>query len=62
LASQFDNPVQYMGWHKKYKNTSKGIVFMNQEGFYEVLVGEDLADANSGVRMYKVSDLLVNNK
>ena len=58
-ASQFDNPDQYMGW---YKNSANGIVFMNEDDFDEVLVGEDLADANVGVRMYKVSGMLVNNK
>lgn len=61
-ASQFGNPDQYMGWYSKYKHSSNGIVFMNERGFDEVLVGEDLADANVGVRMYKISGLLVNNK
>ncbi len=61
-ASQFDDPNQYMGWYKRYKNTSNGIVFMNEEGFDEVLVGDDLADPNVGVRNYKISGLLVNNK
>lgn len=61
-ASQFDNPDEYMGWYKKYKNSSNGIVFMNKEGFDEVLVGEDLADANAGVRMFKLSGILFNNK
>ena len=51
-----------MGWYKKYKNASNGIIFMNEEGFDEVLVGEDLADPNVGVRNYKISGLLVNNK
>jgi hypothetical protein len=47
-ASQFDNPDQYMGWYRKYKNSANGIVFMNDKGFDEVLVGEELADANVG--------------
>ncbi|MBK7636483.1 MAG: hypothetical protein IPJ13_21060 [Saprospiraceae bacterium] len=61
-ASQFDNPDQYMDWYKKYKNSSNGIVFMNEEGFDEVLVGEKLADANVGVRMFEMSGILFNNK
>ncbi len=61
-ASQFDDPNQYMGWYKKYKNASNGIIFMNEEGFDEVLVGENLADANVGVRMYEISGILFNNK
>lgn len=62
FASLFKDPNEYMGWYKKYKNSSNGIVFMNDKGFDEVLVGEDLADPNVGVRMFKVSGLLVNNK
>lgn len=61
-ASQFDDPNQYMGWYKKYKNSSNGIVFMNEEGFDEVLVGEKLADPNVGVRMFEMSGILFNNK
>ena len=61
-ASQFDDPDQYMGWYKKYKNASNGIIFMNEEGFDEVLVGEDLADPNVGVRMFEMSGILFNNK
>lgn len=61
-ASQFDNPDQYMGWYKKYKNASNGIIFMNERGFDEVLVGENLADANVGVRMFSISGMLVNNQ
>lgn len=62
FASKTKNSDEYMGWYKKYKNSSNGIVFMNEEGFDEVLVGEDLADANVGVRMFKLSGILFNNK
>lgn len=61
-ASQFKDPDQYMGWFKKYKNKSNGIIFMNEEGFDEVLVGENLADPNAGVRMFEMSGILFNNK
>lgn len=61
-ASQFKDPNQYMEWYKKYKNTSNGIIFMNKEGFDEVLVGDNLADPNVGVRMFEMSGILMNNK
>lgn len=61
-ASQFKNPDQYMEWYRKYKKSSNGIVFMNEEGFDEVLVGEKLADPNVGVRMFEMSGILFNNK
>jgi hypothetical protein len=61
-ASQFKDPNQYMGWYKKYKNSANGIVFMNEGGFDRVLVGENLADPNVGVRMFEISGILMNNK
>jgi hypothetical protein len=61
-ASQFKDPNQYMGWYKKYKNSANGIVFMNEGGFDRVLVGENLADPNVGVRMFEMSGILMNNK
>lgn len=61
-ASKFKNPDEYMGWYKNYSHSADGIVFMNAEGFDEVLVGENLADANVGVRQFKASGILVNNK
>lgn len=61
-ASQFKDPNQYMEWYKKYKNSSNGIIFMNKDGFDEVLVGDNLADPNVGVRMFEMSGILMNNK
>ena len=61
-ASQFKDPNQYMEWYKKYKNRSNGIIFVNKDGFDEVLVGENLADPNVGVRMFEMSGILMNNK
>lgn len=51
-----------MGWYKKYKNSANGIIFMNEEGFDRVLVGENLSDPNVGVRMFEMSGMLMNNK
>lgn len=61
-ASKFKNPDQYMSWYEKYSHSADGIVFINEQGFDEVLIGEDLADANVGVRLYKISGMIVNNK
>lgn len=61
-ASQFKDQNQYMSWYKEYKNSSNGIIFMNEEGFDRVLVGENLADPNVGVRMFEMSGILINNK
>lgn len=61
-ASQFKDPNQYMDWYKEYKNSSNGIIFMNKDGFDEVLVGDNLADPNVGVRMFEISGILMNNK
>lgn len=60
-ASKFKNPNQYMNWYKNYKNASNGIIFMNEEGFDRVLVGESLSDPNVGVRMFEMSGILMNN-
>lgn len=61
-ASQFKNPDEYMEWYKGYKNSLNGIVFMNEEGFDEVLVGENLSDANVGKRMFECNGIIWNNK
>lgn len=61
-ANQFNDPNQYMGWYKNYRNASNGIIFMNEDGFDRVLVGENLADPNAGERLFEVSGILMNNK
>lgn len=61
-ASQFKNPNEYMEWYKGYKNSLNGVVFMNEEGFDEVLVGENLSDANVGKRMFESNGIIWNNK
>lgn len=61
-ANKFNDPNQYMEWYRRYRNSANGIVFMNQEGFDEVLVGENLADANVGVRLFRMSGILVNTQ
>ena len=58
----YDDVDQYMKWYKDYKHSANGIVFMNEEGFDRVLVGENLADPNVGVRMFENSGILWNDK
>ena len=58
----WNNDDQYMDWYKDYKHSSNGIIFMNEEGFDRVLVGENLADPNVGVRMFENSGILWNDK
>lgn len=53
---------QYMGWYKKYKHSTDGIVVMNEDGFDRVLVGDDLADPNIGQRMFQMAGILWNDK
>lgn len=61
FASKFRNPDQYMGWYQKYKNSADGIIVMNEQGFDRVLLGDKLADANVGVRMFESSGILWND-
>ena len=58
----YNNVDQYMKWYKNYKHSANGIVFMNEEGFDRVLVGENLADPNVGVRMFEMSGIAWNDK
>ena len=57
-----DNPDLFMKYYKDYKTSSSGIVFMNENGFDRVLVGDDLADANTGVRMFDIAGITWNDK
>lgn len=63
MANKVHSDVdEYMKWYKNYKHSANGIVFMNEEGFDRVLVGENLADPNVGVRMFENSGILWNDK
>jgi hypothetical protein len=52
----------YMERFKKLNSNSNGIVFMNEEGFDRVLVGENLADPNIGNRNGSISGMTWNTK
>jgi hypothetical protein len=51
-----------MEWYKDYYHGTEGIVIMNEEGFDRVLVGDKLADPNSGKRMFESAGITWNNK
>jgi hypothetical protein len=57
-----DNPDQYMKYYKDYYNSAEGIVIMNENGFDRVLLGDKLADANTGKRMYEAAGISWNDK
>lgn len=56
------NANQYMQWYKGYYNGAEGIVVMNETGFDRVLLGDKLADPNSGKRMFESAGVLWNDK
>jgi hypothetical protein len=56
------NANQYMQWYKDYYNSAQGMVVMNENGFDRVLVGDKLADPNSGKRMFESAGILWNDK
>ncbi len=61
-AKRFGNGHQYMEWYKNYYHGAEGIVVMNEQGFDRVLLGDKLADPNTGKRMFQSSGVLWNDK
>jgi hypothetical protein len=53
---------QFMKWYKDYYNSAEGIVVMNENGFDRVLLGDKLADPNTGKRMFEPAGILWNDK
>lgn len=61
-AKNFGDQNQYMKWYSEYYNSSIGMVVMNEDGFDRVLVGDRLADPNTGKRMFDAAGILWNDK
>lgn len=61
-AKRFGNGHQYMEWYKNYYHGAEGIVVMNEQGCDRVLLGDKLADPNTGKRMFQSSGVLWNDK
>lgn len=51
-----------MEWYKDYKHTADGIVFLNENGFDVLQVGDNLSDANVGQRMFKCTGIIWNDQ
>ena len=56
------NPDKYMEYYKKYNHSTEGIVIMNGQGFDRVLLGDRLADANTGERIFEAAGISWNDK
>ncbi|HEX4957932.1 MAG TPA: hypothetical protein VFV46_07120 [Lacibacter sp.] len=62
-APQFEEQAdQYMKWYRDYYNGAEGIVIMNERGFDRVLLGDKLADPNTGKRMFQSAGILWNDQ
>jgi hypothetical protein len=57
-----EDSAQYMEWYKSYYHGAEGIVIMNENGFDRVLLGDKLADPNTGKRMFEPAGILWNDK
>jgi len=56
------NPDKYMEYYRNYYNATEGMVVMNEDGFDRVLIGDKLADANTGKRMFEAAGISWNDK
>jgi hypothetical protein len=61
-AGNFEDPDQYMQWYRDYYHGGTGILVMNEQGFDRVLVGDKLADPNTGKRMFEPAGILWNDR
>ncbi len=61
-AGNFEDPDQYMQWYRDYYHGGTGMLVMNEEGFDRVLVGDKLADPNTGKRMFEPAGILWNDR
>jgi hypothetical protein len=53
---------KFMEWYKNYYHGAEGIVIMNEKGFDGVLLGDKLANPNTGKRMFQSAGVLWNDK
>lgn len=61
-AKNYEDPDQYMEWYKGYNHSAIGMIVMNEDGIDRVQIGDNLADPNSGKRMFEASGILWNDK
>lgn len=56
------NPSKFMEFYKNYYHATDGIVIMNENGFDRVLLGDKLADANTGKRNFEAAGISWNDR
>lgn len=55
------NPKKFMEFYKNYYHSTDGMVIMNDRGFDRVLLGDKLADANTGKRNFEAAGISWND-
>ena len=55
------NPEKFMEFYKNYYHSTDGIVVINEKGFDRVLLGDKLADANTGKRNFEAAGISWND-
>ena len=60
-AKRYPNPDQFMKWYKDYNHGGIGMAILNEQGFDKVVIGEKLADPNSGKRMFEPTGMFWND-
>lgn len=61
-SGAYPEPDSFMKWYRDYRHSTVGMVVMNESGFDRVLVGDQLADPNTGRRMFDASGILWNDR
>ncbi|MBG8555961.1 hypothetical protein [Hymenobacter guriensis] len=52
---------KYMDWYAGYDHSANGIVFLNEQGFDKVVVGETMPDPNTGRRQVRSAGMTFND-
>ncbi|MCC5931123.1 MAG: hypothetical protein JJU28_17885 [Cyclobacteriaceae bacterium] len=61
-SKKYEDQDQFMSWYSDYLHSTDGIVIMNEKGFDRVLIGDKLADPNSGKRLFEAAGMTWNDK
>lgn len=61
-AGTYKNADEFMQWYKSYYHSAIGMVVMNEKGFDRVLMGDKLADPNTGKRMFESAGIVWNDR
>jgi hypothetical protein len=55
-------PPQYMEWYKNYRHEVNGILFLDNQGFDRLAIGENLPDPNIGKRIGTATGMIINDE